>query len=79
MAAWKVIDKIAEDHLAKYPTTFEVDMEILERDKKNEKKEEKLSVNERNCVIYRSTEKAVLILIQDCATRIELLTTMNQE
>ena len=77
MAAWKLIDKVADEALALYPTSFEVDMEILERDKYRSNPEEKLSVNERNCVIYRSTEKAVLILIQDCATRIELLSTMT--
>ena len=44
MAAWKLIDKVADEALALYPTSFEVDMEILERDKYRSNPEEKLTL-----------------------------------
>ena len=52
--------------LEKYPTTLEEDLKILER--------EDLTFNQRNCVLYRSGEKKILLfLINACTGLIDLL------
>ena len=66
-AAWRYIDKVCDEALAKYPTTLEQDVEIIEKDAE----ERKLSVNKRNCVLYRMTEKYVLHYLKDCANIVE--------
>eukprot|EP00826_Nyctotherus_ovalis_P028222 TRINITY_DN2228_c0_g1_i14.p1 TRINITY_DN2228_c0_g1~~TRINITY_DN2228_c0_g1_i14.p1 ORF type:complete len:132 (+),score=32.22 TRINITY_DN2228_c0_g1_i14:75-470(+) len=43
---------LAEDSLKKYPQTYEEDVELL-------KEREKLTFNQRNCIIYRMGEKKV--------------------
>jgi len=56
LAAWKLIEKFADIYMAKYPTSIEDDKWQLELDDK----EKKLSINVRNCVMYRLSEKNVL-------------------
>ena len=46
---------MSEEALAAYPQTLEEDMEILKRDN--------LTFNERNCVLFRSGEKEILVFL----------------
>ena len=46
---------MSEEALAAYPQTLEEDMEILRRDN--------LTFNERNCVLFRSGEKEILVFL----------------
>ena len=54
----KVLEKIysmAKAGLNAYPTTYQEDLEILKRDD--------LTFNQRNCVLFRSGEKEILIFL----------------
>ena len=56
---WVSIKRLCEQALSDYPNTYEEDMEILQRDN--------LTFNERNCVLFRSGEKEILIFLMDMA------------
>jgi len=60
---WTLADKLAGEALSKYSDTYEDDLELLEKDDK----EEFLDDNKRTCVIYRSGEKKILRYIQTTA------------
>ena len=64
-----------EEALARYPTTLKEDMAILEKD---DKKEETLTYNQRNCVLYRSGEKEILEFLKTCSERFLKLFTIHQ-
>ena len=49
------IKEMCNEALARYPNTLEDDYEILKRDN--------LSFNERNCVLFRSGEKEILVFL----------------
>ena len=59
---WKMIQKTCKSMLEDYPETYDQDFEIL--------KDEKLTSNQRNCVLYRQTEKRILKFYVDSAERI---------
>ena len=61
MAAWRLVTHLCDETLSKYPTTIAEDDEILLKDER----ENHLSNNHRNCIIYRITEKAVLLYLKD--------------
>ena len=50
---------MAEECLSRYPNTYEEDLVILERDN--------LTFNERNCVLYRSGEKEIMLFMIELA------------
>ena len=52
---WIKIKEMCAEALARYPNTLEDDYEILKRDN--------LSFNERNCVLFRSGEKEILVFL----------------
>ena len=54
---WGSIKELCEQALQKYPTTWEQDNEIL--------KDESLTFNQRNCVLFRSGEKEILHFLID--------------
>ena len=60
---------MAVEALLKYPTTYEEDLEIL--------KDENLSFVKRNCVLFRSGEKEILIFLIKSTEKI--LGLFNQE
>ena len=49
--ALNLLKKVCEETLAKYPETYENDLELL--------KKPTLTFNEKNCILYRSSEKKV--------------------
>jgi len=51
--------------MAKYPTTIEEDVELLEKDKANGE----LGPIKRNCVLYRKQEKVILLFLKYCAEK----------
>ena len=51
--AWKHIMKVMDIHLEKFPQTLEDDDKILETDET----QNNLTVNQKNCVLYRRNEK----------------------
>ena len=51
--------------MAKYPTTIEEDVKILEQDDGNGE----LGPVKRNCVIYRKQEKVILLFLKYCAEK----------
>ena len=48
---------MAAEGLSRYPQTYDEDMQILQRDD--------LTFNERNCTLFRSGEKEILIFLLD--------------
>ena len=54
-AMLKKLENIAQTSLSMYPQTYEEDMELL--------KNEKLTFNERNCIVYRAGEKKIYLQI----------------
>ena len=64
--AWELIYQIANDYLARYPTTLEEDYSILDK----ERRDPILTTNKRNCISYRYTEKVVLKYLKDCSKRV---------
>ena len=52
--ALKLLKKFCMERLSKYPETYEEDLELL--------KKPTLTFNERNCILFRSSEKKVLLL-----------------
>lgn len=55
--------------LARYPTSYEEDMELLKRPN--------LTFNERNCVLFRSGEKEILIFLLEMGEYILKLLDMK--
>ena len=53
---WAKLKMLALESLGNYPTTYEEDLEILE-------KNEGLTFNTRNCVLFRSGEKKILLFL----------------
>ena len=70
---WKFINKMADEALAKYPTTLDQDVEILQK----EDKEPFLGFNKRNCVVIRSQEKEILLFLKWCAEKVDYFSTMS--
>ena len=56
LRVWQRFYQRVRDFLPRYPTTLQDDLDMLERDKK----ENNLTVNERNIIILRATEKQLL-------------------
>jgi Rubisco LSMT substrate-binding len=63
------IQNLAKEAMAKYPTSYEEDMEILKRDD--------LTYNQRNSVLYRSGEKEILQFLIDTTAKFLPLLEMN--
>ena len=55
-AAWKHINNLAQTTLKKYPTSIQEDNMILKRNEQNPT----LTTNQKNCILYRKSEKVVL-------------------
>ena len=64
--AWRVIEDAVDATLAKYPTTLDEDREILDEDKT----ENTLGKNKTNCILFRMSEKMVLLQIKDWADKV---------
>jgi len=64
---------VAEEALEKYPTTAEQDLEILKRDNEIDN----LTMNERNCIVFRKMEKDVLKFLKGCAAIVLQLIEMK--
>lgn len=50
---WQAVKTICTDYLNEYPTTLDQDIELL--------KDDSLTFNQRNCVLFRSGEKEILV------------------
>jgi hypothetical protein len=64
---WDLIIKTCDELLAKFPTTYDDDQQILSRNEEAieaEKEEGVLSSNKVNCILYRMCEKEVLIWLK---------------
>ena len=72
---WHKIKKLAEDQLDKYPTSYQEDLELLDKDEK----ESGLTYNKRNCVLFRSGEKKILHFLVTTAERMIALSEMSQK
>ena len=60
---------MCEEGLSRYPTTLEEDIEILQR--------ENLTFNERNCTLFRSGEKEILVFLIEMADYVLALLEMK--
>ena len=70
----KVLEKIirlAKTSYEKYPTSYEEDLKILER--------EDLTFNNRNCVLFRSGEKKILLFLINTCTKLLPLFDMSSK
>ena len=76
IAAWRYINKAADQALAKYSTLLEEDLEILEKDANEEDEDAKLTKNQKNCVLFRKSEKVILHFLKDCAKRVSQFVIM---
>ena len=74
-SAWRTIEDAVDATLAKYPTTLDEDREILEEDKT----ENSLGKNKTNCILFRMSEKMVLLQIKDWADKIMQVTRLDME
>ena len=75
LRAWQYITKVIEGALSLYSTTLEEDQQILKKDQQ----ENHLSINERNCILYRKGEKAILHYVKDCALKVEKMVKMTKD
>lgn len=57
--SWKLILETAEKAYSEYPDTLEKDIEFLKR--------AKLSINQKNCIMFRKSEKEILVFLIDCS------------
>ena len=73
---WKLIEKTVDESLAKYPTTIEEDIAILDKD---EAENNALGFQIRNCILYRKGEKVVLHFLKNCAKKAYSLCKMTQK
>lgn len=60
---------MSQEALSRYPTTLEEDMEILKRTD--------LTFNERNCTLFRSGEKEILVFLIEMADYVNNLLSMK--
>jgi hypothetical protein len=72
---WEKVRELCEDQLAKYPTSLKADLELLEKDEASQK----LTSNERNCVLFRVGEKRILDFLLTSANRMIELSKMTQK
>lgn len=73
---WNRLYQRVKDILPKYPTSLEQDLEILQKDKA----EQHLTVNERNIIVLRVSEKRIIHLNLELALfAIELLKLNRKE
>lgn len=63
MAAWQLIKEVALMSAKGYPQTLEEDEEIIAKD--NE--QQYLTLNQRNCVLFRMGEKEIYRFLAECA------------
>ena len=64
--AWLFIMKQVDEALKAYPTTKQEDDEILQKDEENKC----LERIERNCIVYRYIEKAILHYFKECGEKV---------
>jgi outer membrane protein assembly factor BamA len=74
-AAWTLVQKTALDELNDYPSTISEDKDLLEQDKK----ENNLTLNVRNCIKYRLGEKLVFQYLIDVSQKVAELSLMNKK
>ena len=60
---WLKIDSLADEALSKYDTTYQEDLDLLEK----VYSKHVLTYNERNCVLFRSGEKKILLSLKEKA------------
>ena len=70
---WLKIDSLVEVSLSKYDTTYQEDLDLLEKDDQ----EKFLTNNQRKCILLRSGEKKILHFLKDAATIFARLTKMS--
>ena len=61
--------------LEKYPTTLDHDREIIH----DNEADHTLSLNAINCILFRSTEKSILLILEKCSLRMEILLKLDRE
>ena len=59
--------------LVGYPTSLKYDIQLIQKDEK----ENKLSLNQKNCILYRMSEKKVLHFFVTCANKVKKMSTMS--
>lgn len=64
-AAWQLLKDAAIEAAGRYPQTLEEDVELL--------KSEDLTMNQRNCVLFRLGEKELFRFLVDCADLMQTL------
>ena len=67
--------KITDAALERYPTTKEEDNGILEEDEENKN----LGSIQRNCIVYRYIDKAILHFLKDCGQKVKILVKMTYD
>ena len=75
LQAWELVKSLCDEALKKYETSLEDDLALLEKDDK----EQCLTSNERNCVLYRKGEKKILHYLLDTADKVNHVFSMTQK
>ena len=74
LAAWKIIKDATRKVLDSYPQSLEEDKRIMEDDEKCPF----LTVNQRNCVLYRMGEKEILNFLVESSDEMAVLLGVDQ-
>ena len=67
---------MCEDALERYSTSMSQDTEILEKDKEA-RGQGKMTINKRNCVLFRRSEKAIFHFLKSCADQVFRMVQMT--
>lgn len=72
---WLMIDSLVDQFLSIYDTTYQQDLELIEKDDKKKC----LDRNQRNYILDRADEKKILLFLKDKAKVFAGLTKLSQE
>lgn len=74
-AAWQLIKDVAIAAAKRFPQTLEEDAELIAQDDQKRM----LTMNERNCVLFRMGEKAILRFLVTCSDTLQAMLKLTQK
>ena len=73
VATWQLIKDVAMEAANQYPQTLEEDAELIAQDDQ----QRMLTLNERNCVLFRMGEKAILRFLVTCSDMMQTILKLS--